>query len=99
MPPRAPLRSTSTRASAPACCLSRPGLRRPRRSWVRRGTLRDSMERLSAGIDPGKSDPGRWGHSFANLAEVFVPCLDAARARSVVEVGAYAGDLTSVLLK
>lgn len=34
-----------------------------------------------------------------NLAELMIPCLDAAGARSVVEVGAYAGDLTSVLIR
>jgi hypothetical protein len=39
-------------------------------------------------------DPGRWGHSLANLQEVMVAVLDAAGARSVAEIGAYAGDLT-----
>lgn len=48
--------------------------------------------------DPLAGDPSRWGHSLANLAELMLPCLDAAGARSVVEVGAYAGDLTEVLL-
>jgi Methyltransferase domain len=33
-----------------------------------------------------------------NLAEIVLPCLDAAGARSVVEIGAYAGDLTEVLV-
>jgi hypothetical protein len=50
-------------------------------------------------IDPHASDPGRWGHSLQNLAEILLPCLDAAGARSVVEVGAYAGDLTGVLVE
>lgn len=44
------------------------------------------------------SDPGQWGHSLVNNAEILLPCLDAARARSVVEVGAYAGDVTRLLL-
>jgi Methyltransferase domain len=57
------------------------------------------MERLSLKIDPGTSDPGNWGHSFVNLAELLIPCLDAVEARSVVEVGAYAGDLTRLLLE
>jgi Methyltransferase domain len=48
--------------------------------------------------DPHASDPGRWAHSLVNLAELMLPCLDAAQARSVVEVGAYAGDLTEVLV-
>jgi Methyltransferase domain len=50
-------------------------------------------------VDPRPGDPGRWGHSFVNLAELVVPCLDAVGARSVVEVGAYAGDLTELLLE
>jgi Methyltransferase domain len=44
------------------------------------------------------SDPGQWGHSLVNNAEVLIPCLDAAGARSIVEVGAYAGDVTRLLL-
>jgi hypothetical protein len=43
-------------------------------------------------------DPGRWGASLANAAELLVPFLDTVAARSVVEVGAYAGDLTKELL-
>ena len=43
-------------------------------------------------------DPGRWGQSLANLAEILMPLLDAVEAKSVVEIGAYAGDLTSDLL-
>jgi hypothetical protein len=57
------------------------------------------MKRLRMRIDPRPGDPGRWGHSFVNLAELLVPCLDAVSARSVVEVGAYAGDLTELLLE
>jgi hypothetical protein len=55
------------------------------------------VERNPVDIDPFLGDPGRWGHSLVNLAEIMLPCLDAADARSVVEVGAYAGDLTEVL--
>jgi hypothetical protein len=44
------------------------------------------------------SDPGQWGASLINNAEVMVACLDAAAPQSVVEVGAYAGDLTRLLL-
>jgi hypothetical protein len=39
-------------------------------------------------------DPGEWGHSLANVQELLVGVLDAAGARSVTEIGAYAGDLT-----
>ena len=35
---------------------------------------------------------------MAQSAELMLPCLDAAGARSVVEVGAFAGDLTRVLV-
>lgn len=48
--------------------------------------------------DPMATDPGRWGHSLANLAELIFPCLDAAGPTSLVEVGAYAGDVTRMLL-
>jgi hypothetical protein len=43
------------------------------------------------------SDPGQWGASLINDSELMLACLDTAGARSVVEVGAYAGDLTRVL--
>ena len=48
--------------------------------------------------DPFENDPARWGHSLANLGEILIGCLDARGATSVVEIGAYAGDLTRVLL-
>jgi hypothetical protein len=56
------------------------------------------VEGLRHDLDPYVNDPGRWAHSLVNLAEILLPCLDAAGARSVVEVGAYSGDLTSVLV-
>jgi hypothetical protein len=57
------------------------------------------MERLSLNIDPYANDPGHWGASLITLAEVIVPVLDASGAKSVVEVGAYAGDLTGLLVE
>jgi hypothetical protein len=48
--------------------------------------------------DPYAHDPARWGTSLAQTAELSLPCLDAAGVRSVVEVGAYAGDFTRVLV-
>jgi hypothetical protein len=57
------------------------------------------MRRLDPQFDPYANDPGRWGASLLNDAELLVACLDAARPRSVVEVGAYAGDLTRLLLQ
>jgi hypothetical protein len=61
------------------------------------------MEQLGTSIDPKQvdpddPDPGKWGHSLANLIEIILPCLDAAGVRSLVEVGAYAGDLTQLLV-
>jgi hypothetical protein len=56
------------------------------------------VQREQPQIDRHANDPGRWGHSLQNLAEVLLPTLDAAGVRSVVEVGAYAGDLTGVLV-
>ncbi len=48
-------------------------------------------------FDPYLNDPERWGVSLAQMAELMLPCLDAVGARSVAEVGAFAGDLTRVL--
>jgi hypothetical protein len=64
-----------------------------------RSRLAASMERLSLNIDPYANDPGHWGASLITLAEIIVPVLDAAGAKSVVEVGAYAGDLTGLLVE
>jgi Methyltransferase domain len=49
--------------------------------------------------DPMATDPGRWGHSLGNLGELLFACLDAAAPRSLVEVGAYAGDVTRMLVQ
>jgi hypothetical protein len=49
--------------------------------------------------DPMATDPGRWGHSLGNVAEILFACLDACAPRSVVEVGAYAGDMTRMLVE
>ena len=57
------------------------------------------MSRFALKTDPMATDPGRWGHSLSNLAEILVPLLDASGARSVIEVGAYAGDVTRLLLE
>ena len=49
-------------------------------------------------FDPYLHDPERWGVSLSQMAELIRPCLDAAGARSVAEVGAFAGDLTRLLV-
>jgi hypothetical protein len=56
------------------------------------------VRRLALDYDPMATDPGRWGHSLGNLAEIWVPCLEAAAPQTVIEIGAYAGDVTHVLL-
>lgn len=57
------------------------------------------MKPLDLDFDPYANDEGRFGVSLVNAAEIMIPCLDAAGAKSVVEVGAYAGDLTELLLR
>ena len=54
---------------------------------------------LPFGLTLYKNDPGAWGASLLNNAELMVALLDAAQARSVMEVGAYAGDFTELLLR
>jgi hypothetical protein len=49
-------------------------------------------------FDPYFNDPDRWGYSMAQLAEIMLPCLEAAQVQSIAEVGAFAGDLTRVLV-
>lgn len=44
------------------------------------------------------SDPLNWGFSLANVIELMVPCLEAVPTKSLLEIGAYEGDLTEVLL-
>jgi Methyltransferase domain len=70
-------------------------------------TLRDPVDKQPLKIDPGRrltidpyvNDVGHWGASLVNNAELLIACLDAAAPRSVLEVGAYAGDLTRLLLE
>ena len=56
------------------------------------------MQRVDLQLDPYVNDIGHLGVALVNLAELLVPCLDAVGARSVAEIGAYAGDLTRLLL-
>jgi hypothetical protein len=44
------------------------------------------------------TDTSGWGYSLANLRELLFGCLDAIGAKSVLEVGAYKGELTNDLL-
>jgi len=45
------------------------------------------------------TDTTGWGYSLANLGELLFGCLDAIQAKSVLEIGAYKGELTSELLE
>jgi hypothetical protein len=56
------------------------------------------VEETTVQFDPYLHDPERWGVSMAQMAELLLACLDIAGARSVGEVGAFAGDLTRVLV-
>jgi hypothetical protein len=40
----------------------------------------------------------QWGYSLSNVRELLLPCLDARGATTVLEIGAYEGDLTADLL-
>lgn len=44
-------------------------------------------------------DPPGWGYSLANVRELVVGCLDAAGVRSVLEIGAFQGELTAAMLE
>jgi hypothetical protein len=48
-------------------------------------------------LDPYLHDPLHWGASMVQHRELMLRCFDAVGARSVIEVGAYAGDLTRAL--
>ena len=50
-------------------------------------------------LDPTERDPGGWATSLLHNAEFVLGCLDAVEARSVVEVGAFMGELTRLLLQ
>jgi hypothetical protein len=50
-------------------------------------------------VDPYQHDPLHWGASMAHHTDLLLRLFEAVGARSVVEVGAYAGDLTRVLVQ
>jgi len=50
------------------------------------------------GLNPYENDPGAASASMINSAEILLECLERSRAKSVVEIGAFAGDLTRMLL-
>src|SRR5215217_7459592 len=85
---------STTSPTSPSRCGRLPGIAgRPP------GRLRDPVSAADLEIDPYLNDPTRWATSMAHHAALMPPCLDAAGARSVVEVGAFAGDLTRLLMR
>lgn len=58
----------------------------------------DSTGTALRDLDAYLHDPLRWGASMVHHSEALLGVLEAVGARSVVEVGAYAGDLTRVLV-
>jgi hypothetical protein len=50
-------------------------------------------------LDPTERDPGGWATSLLHNAELVLGCLNAVGARSVIEVGAFMGELTRLLLR
>jgi hypothetical protein len=56
------------------------------------------MTTTDTDFDPYLHDPLHWGASMVHHSETLLSCLEAVGARSVAEVGAYAGDLTRVLV-
>ncbi len=51
------------------------------------------------GLNPYDEDPGAWGASMINNAELVLGCLETAGVQSVLEVGAYKGEFTRLLLR
>ena len=56
------------------------------------------MSRPSPEFDPYLNDPARWGVSMAQVSEIMLACLDTAGIGTIAEIGAFAGDLTRVLI-
>jgi hypothetical protein len=56
------------------------------------------MTAADTDFDPYLHDPLHWGASMVHHSTALLACLDAVQAKSVAEVGAYAGDLTRVLV-
>ena len=55
-------------------------------------------DRREAGDSSRAQDSERLGYSLANVKELLLSLLDAVDARSVIEIGAYRGQLTVELL-
>lgn len=55
-------------------------------------------EPLSTDNPARVEDPLQWGYSLSNVREILLACLDAASAETVLEIGAFKGELTVDLL-
>lgn len=49
--------------------------------------------------DPQEADPNQLGYSLANVAEILFGCLEAVEPKSVLEIGAFKGELTEEILE
>jgi hypothetical protein len=58
----------------------------------------ESTDPFATGTAGFSGDPDENAGSLANLRDLWLPCLNAIGARSVVEVGAYRGQLTAELV-
>jgi len=56
------------------------------------------MDQLGEVERNGVEDPLKWGYSLRNVREILLACLDAVGARSVLEIGAFKGELTADLI-
>ena len=62
-------------------------------------TLHSPVVDYPYGLDPYEFDVGYWGASLLMQGELLIALLEAGESRSVIEVGAYAGALTRLLVR
>jgi hypothetical protein len=59
----------------------------------------EDLQKWPLGLNPYANDPAGWGPSLLTNAEPILGALAASEAASVIEIGAYAGDFTHLLLR
>jgi hypothetical protein len=58
----------------------------------------EEFEQWPLGLNPYANDPAGWGPSLLTNAEPILAALEISGAESAIEIGAYAGDFTHLLL-
>ncbi|HUZ29379.1 MAG TPA: class I SAM-dependent methyltransferase [Solirubrobacteraceae bacterium] len=58
----------------------------------------EDFEQWPLGLNPYANDPAGWGPSLLTNAEPILAALETSGAESAIEIGAYAGDFTHLLL-